>query len=172
MRKKVIAVLLSVSLCLLISTAAFAADNAADTGDPVEEAAPEEEGTDEPEPAEEPLQGLHKEDDVWGYYVDGEVDTSYTGFASNESGDWYVDHGYVTFSDAYSSVYKDTTGAIGEKGAWYYVIRSKVQRNFTGLANYKNENGWWYISGGKVNFKANTVAKNKNGWWYVTGGKV
>ncbi len=65
------------------------------------------------------------------------------------------------------------TGVIkASDGNWYYYINGKKQTNYTGVANYKNKNGWWYIKKGKVDFSANTVAKNKNGWWYVTGGKV
>ncbi len=126
---------------------------------------------------EKTLQGLNKVDGQWGYYVDGKVDTSYTGFASNTNGYWYVDKGYVYFDDAHSSVYKDTTGKSGDKGVatkgdWWYVVRGQVQTGFTGLANYKNANGWWYIDQGKVDFSHNGVDKNKNGWYYVTGGKV
>ncbi len=106
------------------------------------------------------------------WYIDknGKVDFSYTGFASNSNGKWYCEKGKVTFSK--NSVIKDTTGAIGTKGAWYYVTGSKVQTDYIGVANYKNSSGWWYIKNGKVDFSANTVAKNKNGWWYVKGGKV
>ncbi len=109
----------------------------------------------------------------WGYYVDDEVDTSYTGFVHNDNGDWYVENGYVIFADASENgVFKDTAGAIGSKGTWYYVVRGEVQHDFTGLAHYKNENGWWYITKGTVDFTHNGVDKNQNGWWYVTGGKV
>ncbi len=109
-------------------------------------------------------------DGVWRYYENGKFIEDYTGFATNANGDWYVKNGCVLFDQ--NSVYKDTSGAIGTKGTWYYVTGSKVQHGFTGLANYKNENGWWYIKNGEVDFSANTVAKNNNGWWYVTGGKV
>ncbi len=106
------------------------------------------------------------------WYIDanGMVDFSYNGFASNSNGNWYCENGKVTFNK--NSVIKDTTGAIGTKGTWYYVTASKVQNEFTGLANYKNENGWWYIKEGQVDFSHNGVDKNKNGWWYVTDGKV
>ncbi len=106
----------------------------------------------------------------WFYVKNGKVDFSYTGFASNSNGKWYIEKGVVTFRK--NSVLKDTTGAIGAKGTWYYVVGSKVQTGYTGVADYANTNGWWYIKNGKVDFSANTVAKNKNGWWYVTGGKV
>ncbi len=106
----------------------------------------------------------------WYINKNGKVDFSYTGFASNSNGKWYCEKGKVKFSK--NSVIKDTTGAIGTKGTWYYVTGSKVQTGFTGLANYKNSNGWWYIKKGKVDFSHNGVDKNKNGWYYVTGGKV
>ncbi len=131
--------------------------------------------TDNLEPTGTPKNGLCQiEKGVrWGYYVDDVVDTDYTGFVRNDNGDWYVQNGYVIFADASANgVFKDKTGAIGEKGTWYYVVRGKAQQDFTGLANYKNENGWWYIVDGKVDFSHNGVDKNKNGWYYVTGGKV
>ncbi len=117
--------------------------------------------------------GLANEADAdgnWYYYTDGRIDTSYTGFAANKNGSWYVTKGKVTFKD--NSVIKDASGAIGTKGTWYYVVGSKVQTSYTGVADYKNANGWWYIKKGKVDFSANTVAKNKNGWWYIKKGKV
>ncbi len=114
--------------------------------------------------------GVAKNKNGWWYVENGIVNFSYTGFAKNNNGKWYVENGKVDFQ--VNSVLKDTTGAIGEKGAWYYVVDSKVQTGFTGLANYKNANGWWYIVNGKVDFTVNTVAKNKNGWWYVLDGKV
>ncbi|MCC8151066.1 MAG: Ig-like domain-containing protein [Lachnospiraceae bacterium] len=117
------------------------------------------------------IQGTVDDVAAWWYVdADGKVDQSYDGFGKNENGWWYLEDGKVTF--AKNSVIQDTTGALGTAGTWYYVVKSKVQQNFTGLADYSNENGWWYIKNGKVDFSANTVAKNKNGWYYVTGGKV
>ncbi len=106
------------------------------------------------------------------WYIDnnGMVDFSYNGFAKNSNGSWYCENGKVTFSK--NDILKDSTGAIGAKGDWYYVAGSKVQAGYTGVSDFKNANGWWYIKNGKVDFTANTVAKNKNGWWYVLGGKV
>ncbi len=138
--------------------------------DPEPTPEPDPEPAPEPIPEPEPLQGLNKVDGQWGYYVDGKVNTSYTGFASNSNGDWYVVNGYIYFDQ--NTVAKDTTGAVGTKGTWYYVIGNKVQDTFTGLANYKNANGWWYIKDGRVDFTHTGVDKNKNGWWYVKGGKV
>lgn len=106
----------------------------------------------------------------WYYVVGSKVQYNYTGFASNENGSWYMTNGKLTRKD--DTVLKDTKGAIGAKNTWYYVVGSKVQSDFTGLANYKNSSGWWYITKGKVDRSVNTVAKNKNGWYYVVNGKV
>ncbi len=108
---------------------------------------------------------------AWWYVNNkGMVDTSYTGFATNSSGSWYAESGKVTKKT--NGVIKDDKGALGSSSAWYYVLNSKVQYDFTGLADYSNASGWWYITNGKVDRSVTTVAKNKNGWWYVANGKV
>ncbi len=110
--------------------------------------------------------GLVNVDGTWGYYVDGVLQSDYTGFQTNEKGTWYIEKGYITFL---------TNGIIQnpeEKDSWYYVIGSKVQTDYTGVSDFGNSSGWWYIKNGKVDFSANTVASNKYGWWYVVGGKV
>ncbi len=114
--------------------------------------------------------GVDKNVNGWYYVKNGVVDFSYNGFATNSNGKWYIENGKVTFNK--NSVIKDTTGAIGSKGTWWYVVGSKVQTDFTGLADYSNENGWWYIENGKVTFTKDTIAKNKNGWYYVKDSKV
>ncbi len=106
----------------------------------------------------------------WWYVKDSKVDFSYNGFEKNSNGWWYLEDGKVTFKK--NSVIKDNNKKIDGEKSWWYVVGSQVQTSFTGLANYRNSNGWWYIRKGKVDFSVNTVAKNKNGWWYVTGGKV
>ncbi len=111
-----------------------------------------------------------KNSNGWWYIKNGKVDFSYNGFATNSNGSWYIEDGKVTFNK--NSVIKDTAGVLGTSGTWYYVVGSKVQYDFTGLANYSNSNGWWYIKDGEVDFTANTVAKNNNGWYYLEGGKV
>ncbi len=114
--------------------------------------------------------GLAKNNNGWFYLTNGKVDRSYTGFATNENGSWYMESGKLTRKT--NSVVKDAKGAIGPKNEWYYVVGSKVQYDFTGLANYSNASGWWYITDGKVDRTVTTVAKNKNGWYYVKNGKV
>ncbi len=106
----------------------------------------------------------------WYINSDGMVDFSYKGFAKNSNGWWYLENGKVSFSK--NSVIQDTGKKIDGAVSWWYVTGSKVQTGFTGLADYSNENGWWYIENGKVTFTANTVAKNKNGWWYVEDSQV
>ncbi len=106
----------------------------------------------------------------WWYVEGSQVKFNYNGFAKNSNGWWYIENGKVTFKK--NSVIKDAAKTIDGTQSWYYVVGSQVKQNFTGLADYSNENGWWYIKNGKVDFSANTVAKNKNGWWYILGGQV
>ncbi len=114
--------------------------------------------------------GLAKNANGWYYIKNGKLDRSYTGFSANSNGKWYVESGKVTKKT--NGVFKDKTGAIGSKNEWYYVVGSKVQTGFTGLANYKNASGWWYITKGRVDRSYNGLAKNINGWFYLTNGKV
>ncbi|MCC8151577.1 MAG: hypothetical protein LIO96_09040 [Lachnospiraceae bacterium] len=109
-------------------------------------------------------------DGNWYYYVDGVVQSGYSGFQSNSNGKWYIDGGQVTFKK--NGVFQDTEGSIGAKGTWYYVTGSKVRTDYTGVADYANSNGWWYIKNGKVDFSFNGIASNANGSWVIKNGKV
>jgi len=35
-----------------------------------------------------------------------------------------------------------------------------------------NEYGWFYLSGGKVDFSYTGIAPNAYGWWYLQNGKL
>ena len=126
---------------------------------------------------------------VNGWYYLGNndtVDTSYTGFASNSNGWWYVEKGRVNFQK--EGVIKGTVDGISSwwyvKGGqvcfvntvakndngWWCIKNGQVDFNYTGIA--KNDNGWWRIVKGKVDFNCNTIEKNENGWWKCKDGKV
>ncbi len=106
----------------------------------------------------------------WFYVKDSKVQFSYNGFADNSNGWWYIENGKVTFNK--NSVILDSGKKVDGTSSWWYVVGSKVQKTFTGLADYSNSNGWWYIESGKVTFTKDTIAKNKNGWYYVKDSKV
>ncbi len=106
------------------------------------------------------------------WYVDknGKVDTSYTGFATNKNGTWYVQSGKVTKKT--NGVYKDATGTIGYKNDWYYVLNSKVQYGFTGVADYGNASGQWYVTNGKVDRSYNGTYTKGKVTYTIKNGKV
>lgn len=62
-----------------------------------------------------------------------------------------------------------TTVAPNENG-WWFVRDGKVDFTYTGIA--QNEYGWWRIVNGKVDFNCNSVESNEYGWWKLSGGKV
>ena len=41
---------------------------------------------------------MKKVNGVWGYYVNGTLNTGYTGLAENSAGKWYVQSGIVSLS--------------------------------------------------------------------------
>ena len=57
-----------------------------------------------------------------------------------------------------------------ENGKWYCYRGDDIEWSYTGIA--KNENGWWRIVKGEVDFGANSIYKNEYGWWKCTNGKV
>lgn len=100
----------------------------------------------------------------WIYTVNGKQDTTYTGFAKNAAGWWYVEKGRVTMKT--NNVIEGTVN--GESG-WWNVRGSQVIFSDT-VAN--NASGWWRIKNGKVDFTYNGITNNQNGWWYIRDGEV
>ena len=103
-------------------------------------------------------------DGNWYYYVDGEIDTSFTGLAPNSSGWWRIENGKVNF---------DYNGFVKNSEGWWYVEGGQVRFDRTEVieGTVDGENGWWNVVGGVVEF-TDTVAQNESGWWCIRGGKV
>ena len=100
----------------------------------------------------------------WYYTDQGRVDFSYTGFAQNGNGWFYVENGTVPLN-------RDDIihGTVNGKTGWWYIQYNKVM--FTTTID-KNANGWWYVRDGMVDFDYTGFGNNANGWWYVEDGKV
>ena len=106
--------------------------------------------------------GLQKASDGnWYYYVNGVVDTSYTGIVKNSTGWWRVENGKINFN---------FTGLAQNANGWWYLKNGKIDFSYTGIV--KNSSGWWRVENGKVNFNFTGLAKNENGWWYLKNGKI
>jgi hypothetical protein len=110
--------------------------------------------------AAEAANGLVQYGDKWIYAVSGIQDTSFTGFAENEYGRWYVRGGEVDFG---------FTGLVEYENEWLYVSCGRAEPGYTGLV--ENENGWWYVKDGKVDFTYTGLTENEYGVWYVSGGR-
>ena len=113
---------------------------------------------------------LNKKTDVvykngaWTYVKNNRPDYSYSGFAKNPSGWWYIEKGKVSFRK--NGVIHGTVNGIS---GWWNVKGSKVIFN---NSVESNEHGWWVIRNGKVDFNYNGFAKNSSGWWWIENGKV
>ena len=127
-----------------------------------------------------------KADKNWYKVKNGVVDKSFTGFAENSNGWWYIEKGKVNFdkTDVMKGTVKGENSWWFVKGGkvqfvnsveknsngWWKITNGKVDFNYTGIA--KNAYGWWRIVNGKVDFNCNTIEKNEFGWWKCKGGKV
>ena len=104
---------------------------------------------------------LNPGDNTWYYYVDGVVDTSYTGLAQNDFGWWYVSNGTIDWN---------YTGMAANEFGWWYVSGGTIDWNYTGMA--ANDFGWWYITNGVLDWNYTGMAANDFGWWYMTNGAL
>ncbi len=100
-------------------------------------------------------------DGNWYYYVNGVIDWSYIGFATNEYGVWYVKNGVVVFA----------TGLVQIGEDWYYIQGGSYDNTFTDLVYW--DGAWWYVASGKVNFTYKGFVTASDGLvWLVKDGKV
>ena len=118
----------------------------------------------------------------WGYYVGGVIDTSYTGFAENSYGTWYVKNGIVSLSytglatvdgTTYyvsNSLVSTATGLYQVNGTWYYFVDGAIASSYTGLV--QNSSSWWYVQNGVVTLNYTGLVTNSYGTWYVSGSNV
>lgn len=113
-------------------------------------------------PADTSLNGVALgADNLWAYYVNGVVDTTFTGLAENESGKWYIENGYLNWD--YTELFSWTDG-------WYYVMGGRVPTEYTGLV--RNSEGLWYVVGGKIDQSFTGLVSSVEGWFYVMDGRV
>ena len=104
----------------------------------------------------------------WYKFTDGEYDTTFTGFAENINGWWYVKDGAL--DKAKNGIVKGTING-AEKN--YYVKNGNAKLTLTGFAKVGSD--WRYIEKGIAIKKTGTINGTVNGtkgWYYVKSGKV
>lgn len=123
-----------------------------------------------------------KNSNGWWYLSDGKVDFSYSGFAANKNGYWWI--GKVDSVYEISKAW-DRSGEIdvesgGDAGSELDFGSLDGYVNFDAFALAKDTEGvissdtslWYFVSAGKVDFSFTGFVKNSNGWWYVENGVV
>ncbi len=121
----------------------------------------------------------------WQYTESGRVD----GISENVDMDvWYkkekIDSEYHCVKTTYNGetgwycvkegkVVPDFKGFIENENGWWYIVNGKVDFETTGVFKGKlgNITGWWNVKNSKVNF-ATSFGGNENGWWYCINGQV
>ncbi len=130
------------------------------------------------------------ENGVW-YLTNGKIDFDFIGLQTNDYGSWYIYkgqlvtwHGEEVFGDwvdgEYHMFYKgqlttwDTYPKLvypgGEIEEWLPVIGGNLAPDFTGIA--VNENGYWYVNAGHMDFDLTGFVTNSDGTWYVYKGQL
>lgn len=108
------------------------------------------------------LNGVHQDaDGNWYYYVDGVVDTTYTGLSTNDYGTWYVVYGQVDFSKS---------GVLQIGGQWCYLTQGKLQTSYTGFGT--NDYGTWYVENGQIDFATTGTVTVGDNEYLVIGSKL
>lgn len=105
--------------------------------------------------------GTVQQNDYWYYVKNGKVDFSYTGLAKTQLGWWYFNKGVAQLN---------YTGLVKNSNGYWGVFAGRVDFSYTGLLKYGG--AWWYLSGGKLNTTYTGLAKNDYGWWYVKNGMI
>ena len=120
---------------------------------------------------------------VWRYYVDDEIDYTYTGMAENEYGWWYFNNGNLDVT---------YTGMAHNESGWYYFVNGRLDTSYTGIAS-DGSNSWYYVNGtiatgytgmlldkttwlyvneGCIDYNYTGMAFNEYGWWYFSNGEL
>lgn len=105
--------------------------------------------------------GLVNVNGVWGYYLNNQLQTNFTGLQSNNNGTYVVEEGIVDLK---------LTGLKKIEDIWYYVENGKIIEDAYGLV--KNKNGIWLVEKGMVNFQVTGLKRVKGEWYYFKKGKL
>ena len=111
---------------------------------------------------DEDYSGMSQQNDgTWVYSENGNVDTQYTGMASNENGWWYYQDGELD---------QHYTGMASNEYGWWYYQDGKLDWHYTGMA--LNQYGWWYYRDGRLDWTYTGEGENDAGTWYYQNGRI
>ena len=122
--------------------------------------------------------GLVEVNGVWGYYIDGVLQTDYTGLVPYGDIQFYVENGILDFTytglvwynDAWtyvgnSQLTQGYTGLVWFEGEWFYTVDSVIDWTFTGLVPY--EGNMFYVQNNHLDWGYTGLAYLNDGWYYV-----
>ena len=111
---------------------------------------------------DEDYSGMSQQNDgTWVYSENGNVDTQYTGMASNENGWWYFNNGAIDWN---------YTGMAANENGWWYYRNGKIDWNYTGEGICQS--GTWYYQNGRISYNLTGVVWTGKQWRYIVKGKV
>ena len=125
-------------------------------------------------------------DGVWRYYVNGVLQSSYTGLVQHVDGNFYyvasgaIDFTYTGLVDYYGVsyyiqggiLYWGVYGLMYVDGAWCYLYNSTFASNFTGLVQH-SDGSRFYVVNGLIDFSYTGLVPDTDGkYYYIISGLV
>ena len=98
---------------------------------------------------------------VWGYYVNGVLQSGYYGLVEYGGNFYYVAGGILSF---------DYTGLVLYAGNYYYVENSVLNWGYTGLTLYNGT--WYYVQNGMLQWGYYGLVCYNGQWFYVENSAI
>lgn len=100
-------------------------------------------------------------DNIWRYYENGQVASSYTGLVEYWGTWYYIENGVLNWG---------YTGLTEYYGTWYYVEQGRLNWGYTGLTEYYGT--WYYVEQGRLNWGYTGLTQYYGVWYYVQQGRL
>ena len=138
---------------------------------------------------DEDYSGMSQQNDgTWVYSENGNVDTQYTGMASNENGWWYFNNGAIDWNYTGMAANRLELYWNGSERKRLVVLsewKDRLELHRRGDLPYRNGRipydltsvvwtglDWRYVRGGQIITDYTGMASNENGWWYFKNGAI
>ncbi len=138
-----------------------------------------------PEEPENPVdpdayQGLVEVDGIWGFYIDGVLQTDFTSLICWGETWFYVEQGIIDWQFTGLVPYEGNqfyvqnnvldwgyTGLAWVDGVWTYVENALLKPDYTGLAYFSANGEWFYVEDGIVDWTFTGLVPYDGNYFYV-----
>ena len=105
-------------------------------------------------------------DGSWSYYKNNQIDSNYTDLVQCGNDLIYIKNGW--YYVVKGKVDKSYTGLVLYYGTWYYIKQGVLDWNYTGLCLYGGT--WYYVKKGALDWNYTGLCLYSGTWYYVKKG--